>query len=146
MKPMTEGRIEIDARHSIRESEIEVRFGPSSGPGGQNVNRVATRVELRFDIAASSLDETAKQRLLRRLAPRLLRGRVLVVSSQRTRSQHRNRQDALERLVVLLRAALRPAKPRHPTAPTAASKQRRIEEKKQRSRLKRDRARPEPED
>jgi ribosome-associated protein len=123
--------------------ELELRRSRSGGPGGQHVNKVETKVEVRWDVAASpSLDERRRARLLAALATRLVGGGVLVVRSSAQRSQGANRRAALERLAGLVEAALKPRKARRPTAPTAASRVRRVEGKKRRSSLKRGRVRP----
>lgn len=117
--------------------ELRFRFSRSSGPGGQHVNRSATRVELLWDIAASpSVTEAQRHRLLSRLAGRLNEEGVLRVVSSTTRSQLDNRQDALVRFQALLAAALRPRKSRVPTRPTAAARERRLAEKQRRARIK----------
>jgi len=122
---------------SIDEKEIKEVFIRASGPGGQNVNKVSTAVQLRFDVLGSpSLPEEVKQRLLRIGGKRVTDEGVLVIDARRFRTQDRNRQDARERLVEIVRTAARRPKPRRATRPTAASRQRRIEQKKQRSRVK----------
>jgi ribosome-associated protein len=123
---------------SIDERELEERFVRASGPGGQNVNKVSTAVELRFDVRASpSLPEGVRARLRRLAGRRLTEDGVLVIRADRFRTQERNRADARERLAELIaRAAVAP-KRRIPTKPTFASKQRRHEGKVKRSRVKR---------
>ena len=123
---------------AIHESEISESFIRGSGPGGQNVNKVATAVQLRFDVRNSpTLPEGVKARL-ERLAGRRLTGEgVLVITAQRHRTQERNREDALDRLVELIREASERPKPRRPTRPTLASKKRRLEAKSKRGEVKR---------
>jgi ribosome-associated protein len=129
--------IRVTATIAIDERDIEESFIRSSGPGGQNVNKLATAVQLRFDVRNSrSLPAEVRARLERLAGRRLTRDGVLVISAVRHRTQERNREDARERLVALIRqAAVRP-KPRRPTRPTAGSRERRIQTKKRRSRIK----------
>ena len=109
----------------------------ASGPGGQNVNKLSTAVQLRFDVRASpSLPPEVRERLERLAGSRLTRHGVLVIIAQRHRTQARNRQDALDRLVDLIREAAVAPQPRRPTRPTRASRERRVETKKRRSRVK----------
>jgi len=130
--------IRVTAHISIDEREIEESFVRSSGPGGQNVNKLATAVQLRFDVRHSpSLPAEVRARLERLAGARLTQDGVLVIIAQRHRAQARNREDALERLLDLIRrAAVAPVK-RRPTKPTRASRERRIESKKRRSGVKR---------
>jgi ribosome-associated protein len=121
----------------IPDDELVERFVRSAGPGGQNVNKVATAVELRFDIAGSpSLPEAVRERLLARRDRRVTGDGVLVLSAQRFRTQDRNRQDARERLAAFIEAGLNAPKPRVATRPTRASKQRRLDAKRERSTIK----------
>ena len=132
--------INITHRISLDEREIEENFVRSTGPGGQNVNKLATAVQLRFGVRHSpSLLPAVRQRLERLAGRRLTNEGVLIIIAQRHRTQERNRQEARERLVDLIRRAAVPPKPRHPTRPTAGSKRRRLETKTRRSRLKRQR-------
>jgi len=130
--------IRITSKISIDEREIEESFVRASGPGGQNVNKLSTAVQLRFDVRHSpSLPVDVAARLENLAGARLTREGVLVITAQRHRTQARNRADALERLVDLIRrAAIAPVQ-RRPTKPTAASRVRRIETKKHRGSIKR---------
>ncbi len=131
-------KIRITSEIAIDEAELEESFVLASGPGGQNVNKVASAVQLRFNVGRSlSLPWEVKQRLGALAGRRLTKDGVLVLEASRFRDQTRNRADARERLVQLIRqAAIRPKK-RKPTKPSRASKERRIERKKARSKLKR---------
>ena len=120
----------------VRESEVRIEAVRATGAGGQNVNKVSSAVHLRFDIAASSLPEGVKARLLALKDRRITREGVVVIKAWQHRSQDLNRQDALERLQRLVAGAARPPKRRVPTRPTGASKLRRIESKIRRGRLK----------
>jgi ribosome-associated protein len=130
----------------IREEELEERFVRASGPGGQNVNKVATAVELRFDVSASSLDAETKARLVALAGRKRISDGVLLIDSREHRTQAQNREAARERLVELVRqAAVRP-KSRRKSRPTAAARRRRIEAKTRRSRIKAGRGRVRPEE
>jgi ribosome-associated protein len=136
--------IRITPRISLEDSEVSEEFMRASGPGGQNVNKVETAVRLRFDAAGSpSLPEPVRARLLRLAGARLTREGVIVIEAQRYRTQERNRADARERLVELIReAAAPPPPPRIKTKPTYGSKLRRLEGKKQRGDIKAMRGKP----
>jgi len=129
--------IRITPHISIDERELEERFIHASGPGGQNVNKLSSAVQLRFDVRHSpSLPDDVRARLERLAGRRLTREGVLVIIAQRHRTQERNRADALERLTELIqRAAVAPV-PRRPTKPTKGSRERRLESKKRRSSIK----------
>jgi len=132
--------IRITDSISIGEDELEERFIRASGPGGQNVNKLASAVQLRFDARhAPSLPNDVRARLERLAGRRLTQDGVVVISAQRHRTQERNRQDARERLFALIREAAVPPVPRRPTKPTKASRERRIETKKHRAGIKRER-------
>jgi ribosome-associated protein len=136
--------IRITPHIALDEREIEERFIRASGPGGQNVNKLATAVQLRFDVRRSpAFSEEVRARLERLAGRRLTNEGVLVITAQRHRTQERNRADALDRLIDLVRqAAVAPVK-RRPTRPTKASRERRLEGKKRRSGIKKlRRARP----
>ena len=136
--------IQVTDEIAIGEDELQERFVRAAGPGGQNVNKVSTAVELRFDVRGSpSLPESVRARLERLAGRRLTLDVVLVLSAQRFRTQDRNRQDALQRLIELIaRAAEPPPPPRKKTRPTLASKKRRLEGKVRRGQVKAMRGRP----
>ena len=135
--------IHITRSLSIDPSEIEESFVRASGPGGQNVNKVASAVQLRFNLAANtSLPEPVKRRVAGLAGGRLTKDGVIVITANSHRDQPLNRADALERLVALLRAGVFVPKPRIATRPTLASKKRRLDKKTNRSAVKRMRSRP----
>jgi ribosome-associated protein len=128
---------------AIDERELSESFIRASGPGGQNVNKVATAVQLRFDARRSlSLPEPVRARLEELAGARLTKDGVVVISADRFRTQERNRADALQRLIALIRRAAVTPTPRRPTKPTRASKEERLKVKNERSRIKSTRARP----
>lgn len=135
--------IRVTSSISVSEKEIKEEFIHAAGPGGQNVNKVATAVQIRFDARNSpSLPEEVRERLLSLAGKKATDDGVIVIKAKRFRSQDKNRKDAVNRLIALIqKAAVRPA-PRRKTKPTAASRERRLEEKRRRGRIKKDRASP----
>ena len=140
-------KIEINDQISIDESELQLEFVQASGPGGQNVNKVATAVQLRFDAASSpSLPEEVRTRLRRLAGKRMTAEGILIIEASQHRSQERNRQEAVDRLVELLRQAAKKPRLRRKTKPTAASRRKRLETKRHRGEIKRLRRSPPPPD
>jgi ribosome-associated protein len=131
-------RIHITPTVAIDESELEITFVRSSGPGGQNVNKVATAAQLRFDAAHStSLSDDVRSRLVARAGSRLTSEGILIITARRFRTQNKNRDDAIERLVELIRGAVVPPKKRRKTRVGAAARARRVDAKRRRSATKR---------
>jgi ribosome-associated protein len=129
--------IPVTDQISLEDSEIEESFLAGSGPGGQNVNKVATAVQLRFDAAASpSLPPAVKERLRRVAGRKMTDAGVVVITANRFRTQERNRADAIERLVEMIALATHVPRTRRPTRPTRASKERRLDAKKRRGSVK----------
>ena len=143
MARRSEGDLPAGPRLVIPAGELRAEAVRSGGPGGQNVNKVASQVQLRWNVRESpSLDEEARRRLLERLGPRLTAGGELLVKASGHREQARNLQEARERLSRLVEAALSPPRPRVPTRPTRASRERRLAQKKRRGDRKKDRSIP----
>jgi ribosome-associated protein len=122
--------IEITPTFNIDERELQLDFVRASGPGGQNVNKVATAVQLRFDVTHSTLPEEVKRRLMQLAGKRMSSEGVLLIEAKRSRTQEQNREDALKRFVDLVRRALIPPKPRKRTNPTTLSKTKRLKAKR----------------
>jgi ribosome-associated protein len=134
--------IPVTQKIQLNEDELHFSFTLASGPGGQNVNKVATAVQLRFDVAHTpSLPDDVRQRLLKLAGRRVTREGELLITARRYRSQERNRQDAIERLVALIRRAAERPKPRRKTRPSQAARQRRLEEKRRHGERKQQRRR-----
>jgi ribosome-associated protein len=130
--------MEIAPGIALDESELVFEYVRAAGPGGQNVNKVATAVQLRWDVRQTqALPEAVKARLLRLAGRRLTAEGVLVLDARRYRTQERNRQDALERLAALVQRSAQPPKPRRATRPSTAAREKRLRAKKQRAEVKR---------
>jgi ribosome-associated protein len=139
----TQWMIEITPSLHLDENELQFDYVRASGPGGQNVNKVSTAVQLRFDVLNSpSLPGEVRHRLLHLAGKQVTGEGMLIIEARRFRSQEQNRQDAVDRLARLIQRAAERPKVRRPTRPTAASRQRRLESKKRRSALKQSRRTP----
>ena len=135
--------IPVTEKLALEDEEIVLSFIRSSGPGGQNVNKVATAAQLRFDARHSpSLPAPVRSRLQKLAGGKLTREGVIVITANRHRTQEENRKDAIDRLLALVREAAIPPRPRIPTKPTRASKKRRLEHKKRHGDIKKMRLRP----
>jgi ribosome-associated protein len=128
--------IQISPSIHIRENELRFDYVRASGPGGQNVNKVATAAQLRFDVTASSLTEEVKSRLIHLAGKRVTDEGILLIEAKQFRAQEQNREDAIQRLIALVKKALVKPKPRKKTKPTKAAKEKRLESKKRRGEVK----------
>ncbi len=128
--------IEITPSFAIEESELQFAFVRSSGPGGQNVNKVATAVQLRFDVNHSSLPDEAKARLIHLAGNKMTGDGELLIEAKKFRTQEQNREDAVHRFVELVQRSFQKPRARRKTKPTAASKEKRLKEKKVRGEVK----------
>jgi ribosome-associated protein len=129
--------IEITHTISLRDDEVQIDFVQASGPGGQNVNKVASKVQLRFDTTSSSLPDEVRARLLQIARNRITEDGVLIIQASRFRMQEQNRQDAINRLIALILQASQRPKVRRKTKPTLESQHQRLENKRRRSEIKR---------
>lgn len=128
--------IPVTPHISLDEAELHFEYVQATGPGGQNVNKVATAVQLRFALDSPSLPEEVRQRLRRLAGRQLVADDTLLIHARRFRTQAQNRQDAVQRLLALIRQAAIPPRPRHPTRPTRASQEQRLQRKRRRGEVK----------
>ena len=128
--------IQITNDIAISESDIQVKFVRSTGPGGQNVNKVSTAAQLRFNVKNAALPDCLRNRLINLAGKKMTEQGELLITASRFRTQDRNRQDALDKLVALIRRAAVPPKSRKPTVPTHASNEHRLKSKRHRGRIK----------
>ena len=132
--------IQVTDTIAVNESELQLEFIRASGPGGQNVNKVSSAVQLRFDAVGSSAINNAIYERLKKIAGRRMTAEgVLIIKANRSRSQEQNRQDAVNRLILLIQSAAEKPKHRHPTRPSTAARQRRLAAKRHRGEIKRGR-------